>query len=128
MQHVPCKGHGSMWLPLQPGHRELHVQVPRLHTSLPAVHRVWSLSTGSAVARGMGCLSLQAPQLCVHFLLVANTEHQLPRGYAQGHLLSGKSSPALPSLTTWLLLQLNETMEPCMVRMDSTWGTLPATI
>lgn len=43
-------------------------------------------------------------------------------------MLSGKPSPALPPLTTWVLLQLNETEEPCMVRMDLTWGTLPATI
>jgi len=76
----------------------------------------------------MGCLSLQAPQLCAHFLPGTNLEHQLPRGYAQGQLLSGKQSPASPSLTTWVLLHLNETVEPCMVRMDSTWGTLPATI
>lgn len=71
---------------------------------------------------------MQAPQLCVHLLLVTISEQQLPHVYAQGPLLSGKPSPALLSLTTWVLLQLKETVEPCMVRMDLTWGMLPATI
>lgn len=111
----------------QRGHHKAHVQV------LPVSALSCQLATESraslqVVARGMGCLGLQTAQLCVHFLPATNMQHQLSHGYAHRHLLSGKPSPALPSLTTWVLLQLNETEEPCMVRMDLTWGTLPATI
>lgn len=120
-----CRGYSTIRLALQPGHHEVHVLVPHFPNSWPhSLELLYRLSC----SQGNGVSQPASTQLCVHFLEVTKSEHQLPCGYALGHLLSGKLSPASPSLTTWVLLQLNEMVEPCMVRMDSIWGTLPATI
>lgn len=119
MQHMLSKGCGTTGLAFQPGHCDILVQVS--HTSaLPCLVPLYS----PAVAREWGVPALK--QLSSVF--TPCQKHLLPRGHAQGHLSHGKPSLESPTLTTWALLQLKEMVEPCMVRMVSTWGTLPATI
>lgn len=92
------------------------VCICRDHVPLPSPAG-WSLSLSLAAAMAMGHPSLWAAPLHLPLLLVY--EHLLPMA---------KWDRAPPSRTTWVLLQLNETVEPCMVRTDLTWGMLPATI
>lgn len=109
-----------MGLALQPIIVTFMYRTTHLSASWPHLVPLYS----PAVAREWGVPACKHPSS----VLTPCQKHQLPRGHAQGHLLRGQPRQESPTLTTWALLQLNEMMEPCMVRMVSTWGTLPATI
>lgn len=102
IQYVLCKSHGTLQLALQPGHREVHMQVPhassRYHMpprfpaswpqSLESPYRL-SCSQGNEVSQPASTPTLCSPPL------VTNTEHWLPCGKCPRTLAQWKAEPSI---------------------------------